>query len=431
MARFGFVADDLTGAGDVLAQAHSHGLDAVLAIGDAPLPSDADVVGIAGPARSLSGKDFDHQVRGDLKRISDLHADVILYKICSTFDSSPTLGSIGRGIELLHEQFPGHGAIPVVPAQPGFGRYTAFSQHFAVSSEQIYRLDRHPVMATHPSTPMTEADLRLVLSHQFSDHQIPDAIHVPAYDDETFDASWKALRGNSASAAFVLDAVSDAHLDKIAAVLRRDGSGDDPALVVGSGGIMAALAKSTGAETIADGADRTAGPVLVVSASASSVTARQLDDAREHGWIDIPAPAALLHHRDSELTAALTADVARALSAGHNVMVHTTLGAGDHRYSATRPVSAEHVGTVLGELAATMATRQLTSDIAVFGGDTSSHALKAMNVRYLRVARQFVTAGPVCRADDDSAVAGCRLLLKGGQVGPVDILRRFAAPIPA
>ena len=77
-----------------------------------------------------------------------------------------------------------------------------------------------------------------------------------------------------------------------------------------------------------------------------------------------------------------------------------------------------------------MAVEGLTRDIAVLGGDTSSHALLAMNVQELRVSDQFVTAGPICRSDDDATVAGCRLLLKGGQVGPPDILRRFAGQMP-
>jgi len=76
-----------------------------------------------------------------------------------------------------------------------------------------------------------------------------------------------------------------------------------------------------------------------------------------------------------------------------------------------------------------MAGAGITRDIAVFGGDTSSHALVAMGVSQLRVSDQFVTAGPILRADGASAVAGCRLLLKGGQVGPTDILRRFAGQI--
>ena len=43
--------------------------------------------------------------------------------------------------------------------------------------------------------------------------------------------------------AFVVDAVSDTHLDVVAAALRRDGQGRSPAIVVGSGGITAALAR--------------------------------------------------------------------------------------------------------------------------------------------------------------------------------------------
>ena len=131
MPSCGFVADDLTGAADVLAQAHRYGLEAALVIGDAPLPVDVDVVGIAGPIRSLGGTAFDDTVRRDLARMAEVDLDVLLYKVCSTFDSSPTIGSIGRGIELLHELFTDHGPIPVAPAQPGFGRFTAFSDHYA------------------------------------------------------------------------------------------------------------------------------------------------------------------------------------------------------------------------------------------------------------------------------------------------------------
>ncbi|RRQ24986.1 four-carbon acid sugar kinase family protein [Rhodococcus sp. Eu-32] len=431
MARFGFVADDLTGAGDVLAQAHQHGLDAVLAIGDVSLPTDVDVVGIAGPARSLGGREFDELVTRDLRRIAAVDLDVLLYKVCSTFDSSPTIGSIGRGIELLHQQFPAHGPIPVAPAQPGFGRYTAFSQHFAVSGEEIYRLDRHPVMSTHPSTPMSESDLRLVLAGQLRSSAQPGFLHLPKYTSGEFETAWKGLRADPSAAAFVVDAVDDTHLDAVASALRGARVGDGPSLVVGSGGMMAALARSMNQPAPTRDESSASGPVLVVSASASSVTARQLADARGAGWVDVPVPAAMLHTTSETDRKDVETAVAQALTAGKNVLVHTTLGADDPRYSQTHPVSAQHVGTLIGTLAAHMAQRGLTRDIAVFGGDTSSHALIAMGVSYLRVSQQFVTAGPICRSDDAAAVAGCRLLLKGGQVGPVDILRRFAAPEPA
>jgi 3-oxoisoapionate kinase len=431
MPAFGFVADDLTGAADVLAQSHRYGLEAALVIGDAPLPTDTDVVGFAGPARSLAGTAFDSLVTRDLAGIAALNLEVLLYKVCSTFDSSTTVGSIGRGIQLLHEQFPLHGPIPVVPAQPAFGRYTAFSNHYATYAGQIYRLDRHPVMSRHPSTPMSEADLRQVLAEQLGG-EVPGAIHLPAYDDGTFKDAWADRRRESDAQAFVVDAVDERQMDAVAEALTREEHGHGPSIVVGSGGIMAALARSISDQPPrTPGPQQPSGPVLAVSASASSTTAEQINDALTHGWEDVPVPAELLQRHDEVAVAALDERVSAALRLGRNVVVHTTRGAGDPRYGVTGPVDASYVGALIGGIAARMADAGLTRDIAVCGGDTSSHALIAMGVRQLRVSDQFVTAGPILRADSDSAVAGCRLLLKGGQVGPTDILRRFAGQLPA
>lgn len=138
------------------------------------------MVGIAGPARSLAGTRLDETIRSGLAPLAELPVSVLISKVCWRFDSSPTVGSIGRAIELLHEAFPGHGPIPVFPAQPGFGRYTAFSQHFGVHAGVVHRLDRHPVMSRHPSTPMTEADLRLLLAAQLSDGVVPRRSTCPS-----------------------------------------------------------------------------------------------------------------------------------------------------------------------------------------------------------------------------------------------------------
>ena len=56
MPAFGFVADDLTGAADVLGPVPPLRLEAAWSSATALLPPRADVVGIAGPARSLSGQ---------------------------------------------------------------------------------------------------------------------------------------------------------------------------------------------------------------------------------------------------------------------------------------------------------------------------------------------------------------------------------------
>jgi uncharacterized protein YgbK (DUF1537 family) len=190
---------------------------------------------------------------------------------------------------------------------------------------------------------------------------------------------------------------------------------------------MAALARiDTGREACQSGRQQASGPVLTISASASSTTAAQIGDAVGHGWADVPVPVDLLKNQDQDLLAAVEKHTAAALTAGRDVVVHTTRGSDDPRYAAAGPIDPRHVGGLLGTLAGRMAGEGLTRDVAVLGGDTSSHALMAMGVHELRVSDQFVTAGPVCRSDDRATVAGCRLLLKGGQVGPPDILRRFA-----
>lgn len=425
----GFLADDLTGASDVLAQAHARGLGAALVLDPAhPMPTGVDVVGIAGPARSLAGDALDRTITEGLTALARLPLQVLLYKVCSTFDSSPTVGSIGRAIELLHETFPAHGSVPVVPAQPGFGRYTAFSQHVGVFAGEAYRLDRHPVMSRHPSTPMHEADLRLVLAEQLADGTVPAGLHLPAYADGTFDERWDILR-RTHSPAFVVDAVDEAHMDRVAGALRRTAPELGPALVVGSGGIMAALARTAaGRPLIGTSATGSRGPTLVVSASASVTTAAQIADAVAAGWVDVPAPPEALVDAvpGTAPVGAWVEEVAAALAAGHDVVAHTTRGPDDPRLRDGPPRTASQVGGTIGRLVGEMVRRGLTRDIAVSGGDTSSHALLALRVGVLRVTEQFVTAGPVCAADDASDVAGCRLLLKGGQVGGPDLFRRFA-----
>ncbi|MFD0557875.1 uncharacterized protein YgbK (DUF1537 family) [Stackebrandtia endophytica] len=428
MATIGFLADDLTGAADVLAQSHARGLDAVLVLHPGRgLPAGADVVGVAGPARSLAGARLDATIREGLAPLAALAPSVLLYKVCSTFDSSATVGSIGRAIELLHETFPAHGPIPVVPAQPDFGRYTAFSQHFGRHRDRVYRIDRHPVMARHPATPMSESDLRLILAEQFGDHSVPEAIQLPDHD-ERFPARWEAARRRSGHA-FVVDAVDDGHLDNVAAALfetARPSAG--PAIVVGSGGVMAALARRVALGDVTPSPRRpVAGPTLAVSASASVTTSEQIGDAIERGWTQVAIGAGAW--RDDTAFQAVLREVEEGLRAGRDVVAHTARGPDDPRLAASSdPVE---IGRSMGRIAAAMTRLGLTRDIVVCGGDTSTHALLEADVSRLRVTAQFVTAGPICATDDESALAGCRVLLKGGQVGPVDVLHRFATDTPA
>ena len=99
---------------------------------------------------------------GWLKRLG---AALCHYKVCSTFDSSPTVGSIGRAIEIGRRVF-GEAPVPLVVGAPQLKRYTAFGHLFAGYQGRTFRIDRHPVMSRHPVTPMLESDLLLHLAGQ-------------------------------------------------------------------------------------------------------------------------------------------------------------------------------------------------------------------------------------------------------------------------
>ena len=55
---------------------------------------------------------------------------------------------------------------PVLVAAPPMRRYQAFGNLFAAGPGGVSRLDRHPVMARHPVTPMDEADVPRHLARQ-------------------------------------------------------------------------------------------------------------------------------------------------------------------------------------------------------------------------------------------------------------------------
>ena len=80
-------------------------------------------------------------------------------------NAHPAVGSLGTVIELAREAY-GSQPVPLLFAQPDFGRYTVFGHHFARDGDRVWRLDRQPTMSRHPVTPMGESDLAVHLGRQ-------------------------------------------------------------------------------------------------------------------------------------------------------------------------------------------------------------------------------------------------------------------------
>ena len=129
------LADDFTGATDAVESLSLAGLHTMMF---AKVPSLAEVnaiprlqaIVVASSARSWVAQEA---VRPMLTAIRNLKPQHVVYKVCSTFDSSPQRGNIGRVIEIGADVFD-QAIVPVVPGAPALGRYVVFGNLFAAES---------------------------------------------------------------------------------------------------------------------------------------------------------------------------------------------------------------------------------------------------------------------------------------------------------
>ena len=142
--------------------------------------SDCQAIGIAGTSRSETPEWMDKNLGPIFTWLKSLGADICHYKVCSTFDSSPMIGNIGKAVEIGKSIF-NQAYVPLVVGAPQLKRYTAFGNLFAAYQGKTYRIDRHPVMSRHPVTPMQEADLRFHLANQTKLPHSVDRSRVAAF----------------------------------------------------------------------------------------------------------------------------------------------------------------------------------------------------------------------------------------------------------
>ncbi|WP_258039044.1 four-carbon acid sugar kinase family protein [Microbacterium sp. Ru50] len=424
-----FYGDDFTGSVDALLQYARNGRTGRLFVGTPPLADLADaaaaseVVGIAGIARSLPPDELETELRPALTRLASLRPALLQYKACSTADSSPEIGSLGRVIEVGRSIVTGAAGaplpIPMLFAQPDFGRYTAFGHHFAAERGIVYRLDRQPTMSAHPATPMSESDLALHLGRQTD---LPIAsLAFPSY---TSSRDLAAAIAGSRAAALVLDALDSAHLEVVgAAIAQLAASADGPVFAIGSGGLSWGLSAAGrhAARPIPTTSSET-GPVLVVSGSRSPATRRQADAAATAGWLVRPLGLGATDTID---------DVLSALASGRSVVLTSDDAVGADASSfgtGTGDALLEAIAAASASVVLRAARSGATRRVVVCGGDTSSRVTGLLGARSLSLAANPWSNIVLLRAHaDDPTVDGLELLLKGGQVGDDDLFERVRA----
>lgn len=431
-----FYGDDFTGSSASMEALAFAGLETVLFL-SAPSPERLAAfghyrgIGIAGVARSRSPCWMDDNLQRPFALLKCLGTPVVHYKVCSTFDSAPHIGSIGRAIEIGAAQF--EGWIPLVVGEPSMGRFQSFGHLFALMQGQGYRLDRHPVMAQHPVTPMDEADLGRHLGRQTD-------LPVGLVDF----VAMKRGQGDAALAHAVaegkrivsIDVLDDETLVEAGRLVWERGA--EQCFAVGSQGLEIALVaywRSVGLLPSAPASARGApvDRIVAVSGSVSPVTKRQIEHAGHAGFALIriaPERAVDAQAWESEIARA-TAAALSALSTGMSPLVFTATGPGDPAVARLREAiqvsgfameaTNDRIGAGLGQLLDGVLSASRLPRALISGGDTSSHATAMLGIDALTALAPMAPGSPLCRAHAETAVRdGLELVLKGGQVGGDD-----------
>ena len=411
---YAWYGDDFTGSTDVLEALGVHGVESVLFTHtpdarDRAAFSHCRAIGIAGESRSRSPQWMSRNLPAIFRTMRRIGAPVNHYKVCSTFDSSPSVGSIGRAMEVGRAVF-GRRAVLIVVGAPRLGRAVVYGNLFAEAEGAMYRIDRHPTMRRHPITPMNEADLRLHLARQ-------TALHIGLVDATAFqaDAVERQFRaqGDAGAEAIVFDGFSNAMLEETARIIWRNAR-KRPVFAVGSSGLTSGLLlhwRSIGlvGEAKAPAPAKPADRLLVLSGSCSPITAKQIHRAKQLGF-------ATWRLHGSPPSHTLAANALRALQRGESVVLYTALGpqpAGDQRY--------ERISSRFGDFLRRLILESGVGRVLIAGGDTATHLVKQLKLDALTFAASLAPGVPLCTGHaKHSPLHGLELALKGGQMGGED-----------
>ena len=422
--------DDLTGSTDVMESLAARGIRTILFM-RVPSPEELarfgsfQAIGLAGTSRSETPAWMDLHLTPAFEWLKSLDAGICHYKVCSTFDSSPGIGSIGKAAEIGQRVF-GQDRTPLIVGAPQLKRYTAFGNLFAAFRAENFRIDRHPVMSRHPVTPMHEADLRLHLAQQTSQPiRLVDLVALQAGDaDAKVDEAF-------AAPGIVLIDVADAATQALAGRQLWRQPDDVRRFVVGSSGIEYALLAewqrlgllpAHEGFTLPGAVDR----IAVVSGSCSPTTERQIRHATANGFADIALDARVLagDGREAAVADAVAAGLAH-LAAGRSVILYTALGPQTDQGEAidAAPEGRHRIGESLGRIQRALVEQAGLTRAVIAGGDTSSHALRQLDILGLttRLPLPQTPGSPLCTAHSPTpAFDGLQVALKGGQVGGDD-----------
>jgi uncharacterized protein YgbK (DUF1537 family) len=408
----GAIADDFTGATDLCSMLVRGGMRTVQLIGvpsaDLPVP-EADAVVVALKSRTAPVR---HAVEDSLAALRWLQAAAArqyFFKYCSTFDSTAE-GNIGPVADALVAAL-GCGFALACPAFPTNAR-TVYQGHLFVGGSLL----NESGMENHPLTPMTDANLVRVLSHQTEGT-------VGLVPFVTVDQGAHAIRDAMTQLKergrryAIVDAVTDPHLFAIGEAAASH------ALITGGSGVAIGLPENfRRAGLLSDAIDPGGLPMIegasaVIAGSCSRATLAQLGFARDH----LP-----VFELDALATpdAAVLSDAALAWASdkiGGKPVVIAASALPEKVAALQARLGREQAGALIEDAVARIAEGLVARGVrrmVVAGGETSGAVVGRLGVRSLRIGAEIDPGVPWTLASGSGA--DLLLALKSGNFGATD-----------
>ncbi len=411
--QLGCIGDDFTGSSDLANTLAKGGMAVTQYTGvpDGPAAKDVDAGVVALKSRTIPAEQAVTQSLAALEWLLEQGCSQILFKYCSTFDSTAN-GNIGPVAEALADRL-GEGQVIFCPAFPATGRQI-FQGHLFVGDQLLSESG----MRNHPLTPMTDPDLRRVLAAQ-TRHAVG---HVAANTVRRgTDAIRKAMADEAVAGRpfMIVDAIEDDDLVQIGkAVSERK-------LLTGGSGIALGLPGNFGHQP----SDKqgtwspTPGPGAVLSGSCSIATRGQVALFKAtHPSFEISTDAVMagdvtpetlsawiMEHINEEPLAYSSADpdVIQAAQTAHG-----------------REASAEAIEHLFAATARRLADAGVTR-LVTAGGETSGAVVEGLSVTALDIGPEIAPGVPAVK--DCQRTLG--LALKSGNFGQEDFFERALAAL--
>lgn len=390
----GGIADDYTGASDLANTLTRQGLRTIQTIGIPEqtfvLP-DADAIVISLKSRNILAAEAVSLCRNAFRWLRARGAQHVLFKICSTFDSTND-GNIGPVMDALRSDSR-TSIVAVTPAFPATNR-TVFQGHLFVGRQPLHE----SALKDHPLNPMHDSDLVRVLAQQ-SNGKIG---LVPLV---TVEAGAQAIRdvlvllAAQGFTAAILDAIFERHLEAIGEAI------SDQLLSVGASGLALGLSHSLrtkirSASTGTNSAHRKSpkGYEAVVAGSCSEATLEQISVAERSMPVRRLLPERLLTDGDFEVSEAL--DWAKPRLAKGPVLIASSAAPNEVAQIQERH-GVHAAGQGIEQRLAALSVGLVKAGVArlvIAGGETSGAVVDRLGVPAFEIGQEIAPGVPVLRS---------------------------------